>query len=254
MKKTATGEIMPGNSEEKTGKTNENLKKSSKWKSVRSLITFVKKLKEKSGIKHSDTKKNIEMSPGPGTYSINYVEKKRKGGVIGKSKGHDFVTKLSGPGPGAYDSLVKPSTPSWSFKMSEKMVLQNDTPGPGKYEPFKLRSGIAHSTPKAKKNLLFQGNSTPGPGAYSSKGFSSTKYSIGKSKRYMCSNTRTPGPCDYSYSKPSHSPKIKFGKQLRSHHLQINENPSPASYTPKQIKKSRSFTIPKASKTSIFNT
>ena len=253
-----TGEEVSGIMKESKGRIREKLKKIRKGESEKGLSRscFEGQYGSRTGycVSCRNRDKDFEEDgPGPGAYSVSIVEKK-KGGVIGKSKRNELVCGIDGPGPGAYENVRKAFVPSWSFKMGKKKEVRENTPGPGMYETAKLSPGIAHSAPKAKKNTTLQGNFIPGPGAYSTCLFSSTKYTIGKSKRTLLfSETCTPGPGDYELVKPSHSPIIKFSKQIRILTNPKINTPGPSDYTPKTILKSSSFSFTKAPKISIFS-
>lgn len=113
------------------------------------------------------SRETIRLNPGPGAYTPNLLESK-KGITIAKSQRSEFYSVENTPGPGHYEKLQRPSTPSWIFSKDHEKRQYISTPGPGSYESKVLPKGVEHSTTKSARKNLFRIGFTPGPGTYES--------------------------------------------------------------------------------------
>jgi hypothetical protein len=81
---------------------------------------------------------------------------------------YELYKSLDSPGPGNYDSKIKPLTPSYSFQGKRKPAKPNETPGPGAYQPERASSKTPKNPfiGKSERKELSSIIDSPGPGTY----------------------------------------------------------------------------------------
>lgn len=198
---------------------------------------------------------------------------------------YELYKSVDSPGPGNYDMVMKPATPSYSLQGKRKPAKIQDNPGPGAYEPVKPGSKTPKTSfiGKAKRKELSQVIDSPGPGTYNtlilkkSPSWSlhgppskqQTESILGPG-RYdltipkstsMCITPRSPrpelfttaespGPGQYAAKSPTFNhTTYSFGKSARP--TLKSDTPGPGQYQPNGLKKSVSYKFTKETKKTL---
>lgn len=191
-------------------------------------------------------KTDLELSPGPGSYTVEKFAKDNAAPKFGFGK--DIKDKFyktvrdNGPGPGFYNEkkVLGDGVPGYSIKGRRpdcRVLPGKDAPGPGNYDPstkFCRRSAPKYRMSRASKSKIANiYGETPAPNVYRpSSTFvksQSAAWGMGSNKRPGLSQILdTPGPGSYD-------PKLNNGDgpSLRGKsQVCLKESPGPGSYSP----------------------
>lgn len=217
-------------------------------------------------------KKKDNGVPGPAYYKpkSNIVKETAPQYSFASKGGNTASVNSDGiysPGPGAYNPVLRTSTPKYSMGKKYSFSYRNDTPGPGKYE---IKRAITVNTIPSykfssteKKGLEIESSiEVPGPGYYDVSDNILTKsqpmFSFGRELRTRLSFDSNPGPNQYNPKEyiGKEGPKISISKKLKPSKSENYFYPGPGQYKDikfdKYLKKSPSFGMGKASRDDYY--
>lgn len=198
---------------------------------------------------------------------------------------YELYKSIDSPGPGNYEMVMKPTTPSYSLQGKRKPAKIQDNPGPGAYEPSRPLSKTPKNPfiGKANRKELSLIIDSPGPGTYNtliqkkspswslhgppSKQQSESILGPGRYELWspkatsicitprsprpeLFTTTESPGPGQYAARSPAFAQTTySFGKSSRP--TLKSDTPGPGQYQPNGHTKTISFKFSKENKKTL---
>lgn len=195
--------------------------------------------------------------PGPGSYEVpSFIPVKRRKSPGRHANAHgrdanslkplkDRVSRTDNPGPGTYNpDRLKPNV---GFFIGNKTYAfeRKDLsgPGPGSYEPKALPAGQEMMLKTSLRSKLTDGVSLlgPGPAAYSTRSpIDSPQFGFGTGPKmsHSSSSTDFPGPGQYSVSGSPAKGGVTIAAKWKDGKLR-DDSPGPGAYSPKMVEASK---------------